>query len=197
MSSVFRTWKIWVQFSGLNFWDLEKIDEKNQKKFKVPKMSKIVPECPNVFRSNFFEKKFAQCSMEGRVFEYFQKRSKLFQISKHAKKSFPKCPNVFWTCFGSIFLKIYLPSVLCRAFQIFWTENYEFRFSKLKNMSSNFRHNTQQTSFLHSRHSQYTQFHFRVSGLKFVSSDSQKKTWVQFSGLEKFEFSFPDLIFET
>ena len=121
MSSVFRTWKIWVQFSGLNFWDLEKIDEKNQKKFKVPKVSKIVRECPNVFRSNFFEKKFAQCSMEGRVFEYFLKKTKTFQISKHAKKSFSKeskrVLNMLWS---NIFEK-FLPSVPCRAFQTFWT----------------------------------------------------------------------------
>ena len=51
-------------------------------------------------------------------------------------------------------------------------------------MSSVLRHNTQQTFFLHSRHSQYTQFHFRCSGLKNVSSGSRT---------QKYVFCFPDL----
>ena len=61
-------------------------------------------------------------------------------------------------------------------------------------MSSVFRHNNQQTFFLHSRQSQNTQFHFRFSGLKIVSSDFRT---------QKYEFSFPDkkiwvqLVFRT
>ena len=55
---------------------------------------------------------------------------------------------------------------------------------EVKNMSSVFRHNNQQTFFLHSRQSQNTQFHFRFSGLKIVSSDFRT---------QKCEFSFPDL----
>ena len=51
-----------------------------------------------------------------------------------------------------------------------------------------FRHNTQQSFFLHLRHSQCTQFHFRFSGLKILSWDSRT---------EKFERSFPDLNFEV
>ena len=45
MRSVFETEKNWAQFSGLEFWgrDFEKIEGKNQKNFKDPKMPKIVP----------------------------------------------------------------------------------------------------------------------------------------------------------
>ena len=148
--------KKWVQFSGLKFWgrNLEKIQGKNQKNFKVLKLFKIVPECPNVFWGVLFEKKkFAQCSKEGRVFEKiqknqtnfqnskkaqnipksvqtcfehvfgqfvptifcpvfhggssllkFSKKSKKFQNSKNAFNRFQKCPNVFWTSFGAMFL---------------------------------------------------------------------------------------------
>ena len=96
MSSVFRTCKTWVQFSGLKFWgrDIEKIKEKNQKSFKVPKMSKIVPKSVQtcfehvlgqIYRKIFF----ASCSPEGRVFENFQKNGKNSKFQK-CPKSFPK-----------------------------------------------------------------------------------------------------------
>ena len=57
-------------------------------------------------------------------------------------------------------------------------------FSGLKKISSVFLHKTQQWSFLYSRYSQYTQFLFRFSLLKFMSSDS--RTW-------KLEFTFQNL----
>ena len=69
--------------------------------------------------------------MEGRAFENFQKNRKNFKISKIAFNGLPKCLNVFWTSFGAIFLKLFLPNVPRSAFQIFWTENKEFRFPKL------------------------------------------------------------------
>ncbi len=47
-----------------------------------------------------------------------------------------------------------------------------------------FRHNTQQSFFLHLLQSQFTQFHFRFSGLKILSWDSRT---------EKYEFRFPNL----
>ena len=55
-----------------------------------PKVSKRVL---NMFWGNFFEKLYAQCSMEGRDFENFQK--KYFQNSKNAQKCSQKYPNVF------------------------------------------------------------------------------------------------------
>ena len=170
MSSVSRTWKMWVQFSGPKFWgrELEKIKRKNQKSFKVPKMSKNASKCPNVFWGDFFEhvfflsvpwshrkfskkskkfqncrnaqnrcqncpnlfwtcfvaifskKNFAPCSMEGRVFESFQNIQKNFKIPKLTKVVFKGVQ----TCFEHAlrrFFRISLPSVPCRAFQIFWT----------------------------------------------------------------------------
>ena len=55
-------------------------------------------------------------------------------------------------------------------------------------MSSVLRHTTQQILFLRSRHSEFTQSHFRCSGIKNVSSDSRT---------QKYEFSFPDKKFES
>ena len=103
MSSVFRTWKTWVQFSGLNFWgrDIEKIKEKNQKSFKVPKMSQIVPRCPNVIWGNFFENVFLP-SVQWSHWK-FSKKSKKFQNCRNAQNRCQNCPNLFWTCFEAIF----------------------------------------------------------------------------------------------
>ena len=100
MCSVFWTKTIWIRFSGLKFRGryLEKIQEKNQEGFKVLKLSKIVLKCPNVFWGIFSKKKIPQCSMEVRVFEKIQK-------CKKAQNRSQKYSNVFWTCFGAIFLK--------------------------------------------------------------------------------------------
>ena len=66
--------------------------------FEIPEMPKIVPKgiqtcfervLGQIFR-NFF---FAQCSVEGRVFENLQK--KYFQNSKNAQKCSQKYPNMF------------------------------------------------------------------------------------------------------
>ena len=105
MSWVFRTWKIWVQFSGFIFWgrDLEIIHGKNQKKFKVPKMSKIIPYCPNVSWGNVFGKVFFDhCSMDSsKVFEKFKKNSKL----QKCPRSFPKMSKVVLNMFCGNFLE--------------------------------------------------------------------------------------------
>ena len=177
MNSVFRTWKFWVQFSGLKFWGRhsEKIKEKikkvskfricpktfpsvrtcfgaiflktffcpvfhgviesfrkNQRKFKFAEMPRIVPKivqtCFEHVLWNFFRKKIAPCSMEGRVFEKLQKKSKNFQNSKSVQSRCQKCPNAFWTCFGAVF-----PIFVCPVFHAGL-----FRFSGVKKMRSVF-----------------------------------------------------------
>ena len=71
-----------------------------------PKLSKRVL---NVLWGKFFEKFYAQCSMEGRVFENFLKNQKILKIQK-CPRSFPKVSkpvlNMFW---GKLFEK-FLPS---------------------------------------------------------------------------------------
>ena len=173
MNSVFRTWKFWVQFSGLKFWgrDLEKIKEK------IKTVSKFL-NCPNRSQvservlGRYFRKKKHSCpvfhrgsslrkiSKKSKNFENskkaqnipksvqtcfkhvlgqfvptifcpvfhggsslrkLSKKSKKFQNSKNASNRFQKCPHVFWKCFGAIYPNFFLPSVPCRAFQIFWT----------------------------------------------------------------------------
>ena len=70
-----------------------------------PKVSKRVLD---MFWGKFFEQFYAQCSMEGRVFENFQK--KMFSKFQKSPKVFPKVSkhalNMFW---GKLFEKI-LPS---------------------------------------------------------------------------------------
>ena len=62
----------------------------------VPKVSKRVL---NMFWEKFCEKFYAQCSMEGRVFENLLKNQKFLKIQK-CPKSFPKVSkhvlNMFW-----------------------------------------------------------------------------------------------------
>ena len=76
--------------------------------FKIPRMPKSVPKRIQTCFSVIFSKKFnAQCSMEGRVFENFQKKSEKFQNSKNAQN----CCQSIQTCFehvlGKIFRKIF------------------------------------------------------------------------------------------
>ena len=73
-------------------------------------MPKSVPKSiQTCFRVIFLKKFYAQCSMEGRVFENFQIFFSKFQ---ECPKLFPKVSkrvlNVFW---GKFFEKIFLPSV--------------------------------------------------------------------------------------
>ena len=80
-----------------------------KKHFKIPWRPKIVPKsvqrCFEHVLGRFFRiKLFAQCSMDGRAFESFQKNQK-FQISQIALNRFQKCPNVFWTYFGAVISK--------------------------------------------------------------------------------------------
>ena len=64
--------------------------------FKIPKMPKSVPKRIQTCFRVIFSKKFnAQCSMEGRVFENFQKKSEKIQNSKNAQNRSQKYPNVF------------------------------------------------------------------------------------------------------
>ena len=80
-------------------------------------MSKIVTKSVQTSFGAIFSKKFFdQCSMEGRVFEKIQNKSKNFQNSKNGQNCSQKRPNVFWTCFGLSFSKKnFLPSVPCRV----------------------------------------------------------------------------------
>ena len=77
-----------------------------------PKVSKRVL---NMFWGNFFEKFYAQCSMEGRVFEIFQKNQRNDKIPKMPKN----VPKSIQTCFElvlcRIFRKFFLPSVPWRV----------------------------------------------------------------------------------
>ena len=56
---------------------------------------KRIQTCFDCNLGQFFRKKFAQFSMEGRVFEIFQKNQKNFQNSKNAQNRSQKYPNVF------------------------------------------------------------------------------------------------------
>ena len=85
-----------VEFSKI----FKKFFSKLQKCPKVfPKVSKRVL---NMFCGKFFEKFYAQCSMEGRVLENFLENQKILKIQK-CPKSFPKVSkrvlNLFWVKF--------------------------------------------------------------------------------------------------
>ena len=152
--------------------------KKIKKNFKILKVPKIVPKVSkrvlNMLWGDFSD---FFCPVFHGVIEYFQKNQEKFQNSKSAQNWSPKCPNVFWTCFGAIFpiffaqcsmessnifkkikksfkipkvhkidtksvqtcfehalgrfFRFFLPSVPCRAFQVSWTEKYEFSFPDL------------------------------------------------------------------
>ena len=106
--------KLFEKFLPSFPWSVEssKIFKKNI--FKIPKMPKSVPKCiQTCFRVIFSKKIYAQCSMEGRVFENFQ--IFFFKIPKMPKI----VPESIQTCFervlGQIFRKFFLPSVPWRV----------------------------------------------------------------------------------
>ena len=74
--------------------------------FKIPKMPKIVPKriqtCFDCKLGQFFRKVFAQFSMEGQVFENFQKNQKRFKFPKMPKI----VPKSIQTCFGRVWGKL-------------------------------------------------------------------------------------------
>ena len=88
--------------------------------FKNPKKPKIVPKnvqtCFEYVLGRFFRKSFfAQCSLEGRVVEKFQKNQKFSKIQKCPKslsKVSKRVLNMFWVNF---FEKVYLPCVPWRV----------------------------------------------------------------------------------
>ena len=162
MCSVFWTETIWNRFSGLKNRGTysEKIQEKNQEDFKVLKLSKIVLKCPNVFWGQFFKIKLPSNPWRvgsSKIFKKVKKFSNFQKCPKSIQKMSKHVLNMLWGDFSECFCPVFHAGL--------------FRFSGLKNMSSVIRNNTQQTIFLHSRHSQYTQSLSRFSGLKIMSSD--------------------------
>ena len=82
-------------------WRVEssKIFLKIKKILKIPKMPKSVPKSIQTCFSVIFSKKiYAQCSMEGRVFENFQQKN-IFKIPKMPKS----VPKSLQTCFEQVF----------------------------------------------------------------------------------------------
>ena len=94
---------------------LRNVFKKIKKFSKIQKCPKSFPKCPNVFWTCFgviFPKIFfAQCSMEGRVFETFSKNQKIFKIPKMPKIVPKNVQRSFEHVLGLFFRNIFLPSV--------------------------------------------------------------------------------------
>ena len=132
--------KKWIQFSGLKIWGryIEKIQAKNQKKFKVPKLSKIVPKCPNVFWGFLLERYFLP-TVPWRVESWkFFKKSKKSQSSIIAQNRSQKCANVFSTCFGANLSKIFICPVFPggSGFRKFPKKSKKFKIPKVPKIVS-------------------------------------------------------------
>ena len=112
--------------------EFSKIFKKNI--FKIPKMPKIVAKsiqtCFERVLGQTFRKIFAQFSMEGRVFETFQRNQKICKISKMPKI----VPKSIQTCFervlGQTFRKIFAQfSMERRVFENFQKKSKKFQSS--------------------------------------------------------------------
>ena len=97
-------------------WKLE--TSKSRKKPKKSQYSEFAQKrsqkCPNVFWTclgQFFWKLLAQLSMEGRVFENFQKKPKIFKVPKKPKIVTKSVQTCFELVLGQIFPKTFFPSV--------------------------------------------------------------------------------------
>ena len=120
----------WRLESSKIFKQIKKISKFQKCPKSFPKASKRVL---NVFWGEFFEKIFAQCSMDGRVFKNFQKNQKNFKIPKMPKivpKSIQRC---FEKILGKIFRKIFAQfSMECRVFETFQKNSKNFQNSNQK-----------------------------------------------------------------
>ena len=86
-----------------------------------PKVSKRVL---NVFWGKFFENFFAQCSVEGEVFEKFQNFFKIPKMPKSVPKSIQTCfEHVLWKIFRKIFAQFSMECRVFENFQIFFFQN--------------------------------------------------------------------------
>ena len=87
---------------------LRNVFKKIKKFSKFQKRPKSFPKCPNVSWTSvgviLSKNYFAQCCMEGRVFEMFLKKYKKFQNSKNAQNR----TQTFQKCFGVLFGKNFI-----------------------------------------------------------------------------------------
>ena len=127
--------KLFAQCSmvGRVFENFKKI-KKVSKFQKCPKsFQKVSQRVLNKFRGDFFEKNFCPVFQGGSSLRKFSKKSKNFQKSKHALNRSQKCPNVFWRCFGVIFLKKIFAqcSMEGRVFENFQKNQKNFKIPKM------------------------------------------------------------------
>ena len=144
--------------------------QKHSKFHKCPKsFPKVCKRVLNMFWGKFFEKFFLP-RVPWRVgFSKISKKNRKNSKFQKCPKSFPKVSKrVFNKLWGDVFENFFAQC----SISVFLDFKLWVQIPELGNTSSVFRHNTQQTFFLHSRHSQYTQSHFRISGLKIMTSDS-------------------------
>ncbi len=110
---------------------------KNQKNFKIAKIPKSFPKVSksvlNMFWGTFFGNFFLPSvpwSVESsKCFQKF----KNFQKSKKAQNRSEKCPNVFWTCYGVVFSKVFFAqcSMQGRDFEMFSKNQKNFKIAKI------------------------------------------------------------------
>ena len=114
---------------------LRKTSKKIRKVSKFQKCPKVLPKVSkrvlNMFWGKFFEKVHAQCSMEGRVFENFQKNQESLKFPKMPKI----VPKSIQTCFervlGQTFRKIFAQfSMEGRVFEKFQKKSKNLQNSK-------------------------------------------------------------------
>ena len=159
--------------------------EKIKKNSKLQKSPKSFPKSSklafNMLCGYFSEKKLPGVPWRVGPSEILKKNQKNFKIPKVPKVVSKSVQTCFDYALGQFF-RIFFALCSMQGFSDFLDLRIWVQFSGPKNQSSLFRNITQQTFFLHSRHSQCTQSHFRFSGPKILSPDSRT---------EKFEISFP------
>ena len=107
--------------------------EKNRKKTQYSEFAlNRSQKCPKTFWGDFFEIILCPVLHGGSSFWNFSK--KMFSKFQKCPKSFPKTPNLFWTCFGANFSKYFMPSVPWRVeFSKTFEKNQKFsKFQKCR-----------------------------------------------------------------
>ena len=120
----------WRLESSKTFKKIKNISKFQKCPKSFPKASKRVL---NVFWGEFFEKFFAQCSMDGRVFKNFRKNQKNIKIPKMPKIVPKSIQTWFEQVLGQVFRKIFAQfSMECRVFEIFQKKSKKLQKSHQK-----------------------------------------------------------------
>ncbi len=185
----FPNLKTWVRFSGLKFCgrDLKKFQVKSDEKFKVLKLCKIVPKCPNVFWGDFSEK----CFLPSVQWSHpkISKKSKKIKLAKRPQIVSKIVQNCFEHVLRQVFSKKNCP-VLHGGSGL---PKISKKSEKFQNSKSAQNRSQKCPNVFWTCLGQYFRNFFAQGSPRGISDCLDLELWVPILEIKKHEFRFPNL----